>query len=164
MPFLATAVANELLDRARDSGTALTQINIQKLVYFCHGWHLAWSKNPLILDSIEAWQYGPVVRNLYNQFRRFGSSPITEKAVELRMDSFGKAVLSPPCFDLSAEAAYAKNVIGAVWQQYGKLSPFQLVELTHAPNSPWEKARKSNQAIISNDEIEAYFRSLLPAT
>ena len=161
MPFPATAIANELLDCAEDSFSSLTQINIQKLVYFAHGWHLAWSKKPLILDSIEAWEYGPVVRNLYNQFRRFRSKPITEKAMDLRMDNFGKVVTSLPCLDQSLDGVYAKSVIQAIWKQYGQLPPFQLVELTHVPDSPWEKARRSGQTLISNDEIEKYFTGLL---
>jgi uncharacterized phage-associated protein len=161
MPFTATAIANELLDRAAESGSALTQINIQKLVYFAHGWHLAWRKEPLILESIEAWQYGPVVRTLYNQFRRFGSSPITDKARDFKIDSNGKFVTPISAIDVTNAGIYAKSVVGAIWQQYGKLPPFQLVELTHAPNSPWEKAWKGSQSVISNDEIQRYFTSLM---
>ncbi|ADW67187.1 Panacea domain-containing protein [Granulicella tundricola] len=156
MPFPATAVANELLDRASAEGLSLTQINIQKLVYFAHGWNLGWSANPLILDPIEAWQYGPVVRNLYNQFRRFGSSPITGKAVEFRIDSNGKIGTTCP----TLEDAYSKSVVGAVWNQYGRLQPFKLVELTHAPGSPWEAAWNAKKALIENEDIRRYFSAL----
>lgn len=159
MPYPATAVANELLDRASAEGVKLTQINIQKLVYFAHGWNLAWTGKPLILDLIEAWQYGPVVRTLYSQFRRFGSSPITTKAVEFSMNSLGTVETSVPLLDDS----YAKNVVGAVWQQYGRLQPFKLVELTHAPGSPWESARQRGDTYISNDEIHRYFSGLAQA-
>jgi uncharacterized phage-associated protein len=160
MPFPATAIANELLDRAEESRAGLTQINIQKLVYFAHGWHLAWRGEPLILDSIEAWQYGPVVRNLYNQFKRFGSDKITDKAVEFLFDASGRAVMAPSCLDETPSGKYARNVVGAIWNQYGQLKPFQLVELTHVPGSPWEKAWKAKQALISNEDIQRYFSEL----
>ena len=160
MPFSATAIANELIDRASDSHSALTQINIQKLVYFAHGWHLAWRGEPLILDSIEAWQYGPVVRSLYNQFKRFGSNRITDKAVEFTIDASGRPLMALSCLDDSANGQYAKSVVGAIWKQYGLLKPFQLVELTHASGSPWDKAWKAKQPLISNEEIRAYFSGL----
>jgi len=163
MPFPATAIANELIDRAAESRATLTQINIQKLVYFAHGWHLAWSDKPLILDSIEAWQYGPVVRSLYSQFRRFGSDPITEKAMEFGFSS-GKFVTSIPSIELTDEGVYARNVVGAVWQQYGKLAPFKLVELTHAAGSPWERAYTEGRRLIGNEEIKEYFAELSRAT
>jgi uncharacterized phage-associated protein len=161
MPFTATAIANELLDRAADSRSTLTQINIQKLVYFAHGWNLAWRNEPLILESIEAWQYGPVVRTLYDQFRRFGSDPITDRARDFRIDSNGKFVTPIAAIDQSEPGIDARNVVGAIWQQYGSLKPFQLVELTHAPNSPWEKSWSSKQSVIPNDEIQRYFKGLM---
>ena len=160
MPFSATAIANELLDRAAESRSSLTQINIQKLVYFAHGWHFAWKGEPLIFDSIEAWQYGPVVRSLYNQFKRFGSEKITEKAVEFTFDASGRAVLMPSCLDDSVSAQYAKSVVATIWKNYGRLKPFELVEITHAPGSPWDTARKAGQSLISNELIKAYFLGL----
>ena len=131
MPYPANAVANELIDRAAESGTPLTQINIQKLVYFAHGWNFAWFDKPLSEEHFEAWQYGPVVRTLYRQFRRFGSERITEKAVDLSFNSLGNIVSCVPSIPESADGSLAKSAIGAVWKHYGTMQPFQLVELTH---------------------------------
>ncbi len=160
MPYSAAAVANELLDRAAGGRHALTQINIQKLVYFAHGWHLAWRGTPLILGTFEAWRYGPVVRDLYNQFRRFGSAPITDKAREFSVNRLNQVVTSVPALDHSEAGEYARGVIGAVWKQYGSLKPFQLVELTHVKGSPWEKARQAGLDIIENEAIREYFSAM----
>jgi uncharacterized phage-associated protein len=161
MSYLATAVANELLDRSAQSGQKLTQINIQKLVYFAHGWHLALRKCPLIQEPIEAWQYGPVVKRLYQQFRRFGSEPITEKAMEYQVNTRGELIASTPsiCSSDPSEDEYAKSLVGAIWTNYGGLPPFRLVEITHLAGSPWANAIAQNRSTIPNDEIQKYFES-----
>jgi len=82
MSYTAPSVANKLLNLAEVANRPLTQIDIQKLVYFAHGWYLALQKQPLIDETILAWKYGPVVRSLYDEFREFGSNPITAKAKE----------------------------------------------------------------------------------
>lgn len=159
MPFSAAAVANELLARASADGRSLTQINIQKLAYFAHGWHLAWSGSPLVTEPILAWQYGPVLRSLYSQFRGFGSSAITSPAIEYRSDGL-KVVTTIPSMAEKPEDEYGRSVVGAIWKQYGALPPFKLVELTHASGSPWEKARAMGRDVIETEDIKTYFRLL----
>lgn len=164
MPYLAAAVANEFFDRAGQSGRRLTQIDIQKLVYFAHGWHLGLKGEPLIVETVEAWQYGPVVRSLYHHFRRFGSKPVTEKAVE-SMNLFGRVADTAPRMSGGAVDGdqYARSLVGAVWQKYGSLPPFKLVELTHASGSPWALARSEGKLFISNESIETYFKGFTTA-
>ena len=52
-------------------------MHLQKLVYLAHGWTLAVTGDPLVEDRFEAWDYGPVIRKLYDALRSFGSGPIT---------------------------------------------------------------------------------------
>ncbi|MCY4672954.1 MAG: DUF4065 domain-containing protein, partial [Bacteroidetes bacterium] len=59
-----------LLKKAAEEGEGLTPLQINKLVYICHGW--AWGKlNRPLIDNrsgqIEAWKYGPVVREVYTR-------------------------------------------------------------------------------------------------
>jgi hypothetical protein len=85
MPYPAAAIANEFLELAKANGQALTPMQIQKLVYFAHGWNLAITGEPLIWERVEPWDYGPVVRNLYRNLREFGSGAIT-KSLEEKLD------------------------------------------------------------------------------
>ena len=55
----------------------LTPIHILKLVYIAHGWSLAIGEHPLIRNEIEAWEYGPVIRSLYDAVKRYGRDPIS---------------------------------------------------------------------------------------
>ena len=162
MSYPAASIANELLDLAGRSGRKLTQIEIQKLVYFSHGWHLALKDEDLFPEQIEAWTYGPVVRRLYDAFKKFGNAEITEKALEWRMSPEGKVIYCSPAIQSeSVESdAFARAVIQGVWNKYGLIPPFKLVEITHLEGSPWQQARARGDNYISNDEIKTYFKGL----
>jgi len=163
MAYRAASIANEFLGLADRAGRSITQIEIQKLVYFAHGWHLALKEEPLIGELIEPWQYGPVVRTLYDAFRRFGSDPITEKAMSWRIAN-GKFICETPGIqsDDAEEDTYARELVRDVWQKYGTLAPFKLVEITHLPNSPWQQAFEQRKPYIPNENIQSYFKSLMP--
>ena len=160
MPYPAAAIANYLLDRADAAGQTLTQINIQKLVYFAHGWHLGIQGAPLIEEPIEAWQYGPVVRRLYDAFKRFGSQRIETRAVDLQVNAKNQVFSLTP--RLPATDTFTRSFVDAIFEKYGSLAPFRLVELTHVEGSPWEKARRTGANVILNSDIQTYFASLSP--
>lgn len=159
MSYRAAAIANELLDLAARDNRKLTQIEIQKLVYFSHGWHLALVGQNLIEEQIEAWKYGPVVRSLYDAFKKFGSSEITEKAVYWKISN-SRLVPSwyPTIQSASVEDdACARAVVQSVWKKYGLIPPFKLVEITHLNGSPWQKSQERGDTYIPNEEIKEYF-------
>jgi uncharacterized phage-associated protein len=164
MAYRAAAIANELLDLSNQAGRKITQIEIQKLVYFAHGWNLALRDQPLIGEMVEAWQYGPVVRSLYDAFKKFGSEPITEKAVSWRMSADGRFLNEIPSIqsETPADDVFARALVRSIWQKYGTLAPFKLVEITHLPDSPWRQALEQNKTYIPNESIQAYFKTLIP--
>jgi len=163
MAYRAAAVANEFLDLADRDGRSITQIEIQKLTYFAHGWNLALKEQPLIGELIEAWRYGPVVRTLYDAFRQFGSDPITKKALSWGIGANGKFGCETPSIksETASDDAYARALILNIWEKYGSLEPFKLVEITHLPDSPWRDAYDRKLSYIPNDSIRKYFQSLM---
>ena len=76
-PYDSRAVANSILHNANETGKKLTPMQLIKLVYVANGWSLALLNRPLISEQIQAWQYGPVIPNVYRAFNRFGSAAIT---------------------------------------------------------------------------------------
>ena len=164
MAYRSASIANEFLDLASQSGRRLTQIDIQKLVYFAHGWHLAYTDKPLIGELFEPWKYGPVVRTLYDAFRRFGSDAITAKATSWQTDDAGTIIeVVPSIRSIEPQSdAEAISLVGEVWRIYGALAPFKLVEATHVQDGPWAQAFTANQTYISNESILAYFKRLIP--
>lgn len=165
MAYRAASIANEFLDlAAAEPNRKLTQIEIQKLVYFAHGWNLAYTDEPLIGELFEPWKYGPVVRTLYDAFRRFGSDAITAKATSWQTDNAGMIVEVTPTIS-STDAAtdgYSSALVSQVWKIYGALAPFRLVDATHVQDGPWAQAYTARQTYIPNQSILTYFKNLVP--
>lgn len=125
------AVANYILDQCDIDGVVVTNITLQKLIYFCHAYYLLESGSPLVSGYFEAWQYGPVHPSVYRSFKKFGSSPILERATKY-----------DPIANVSEEIApladaRAKKIVRSVLARFGGMTAGQLVDLTHAPKGPW---------------------------
>ena len=119
----AKDVANCFIELAsNEDENDLTNLKLQKLLYFAQGHYLAKEKQPLFEEPIEAWSLGPVVKDVYNQFKHCGAFPIT---------AFDKGV------EKSTLPKETKGFIGEIWEEYGKYSAEHLVDLTHSDNSPW---------------------------
>lgn len=163
MPYPAKAVANEFLELARKEGKLLTQMQLQKLIYFAYGWYLAITGKRLIDERVEAWQWGPVIPSIYKEFKRFGSSPVTEQASEAAFKD-GKIGFRPIRVQSNdpKEDALALQVIKRVWDIYGKYSASTLSNMTHAPDSPWSQTpdKEIKGTDISDMLIVEYFRKL----
>src|SRR5689334_22090572 len=76
-------VANFVLDVADSRGLQITNMALNKILYFAHGWSLAQRSEPLISATFEAWQYGPVLPLIYRQFSRAGSDTIDFRATSI---------------------------------------------------------------------------------
>lgn len=154
-PTTAAAVANEFLSlQDSDPGhPPIDHMKLQKLVYYAHAWHLAYQNAPLFDDDVEAWPWGPVVRNLYIDFKGFGANPIAGKRAT-RMAKCGPGPLdfrfeTPTLTDLQL-----KEFIKAVWDVHKQFSGVQLSNATHAPGEPWTVVKEKYGSLDSKPKIE----------
>src|SRR5215469_1410850 len=149
--YSAKTIANYFLEWGRRDRVPVDPLKLQKLVYLAHGWAMAFLGKPLIRDPIEAWRYGPVVPVLYEEFRKFGASPITDRAQEVPFES------------TRGIDEKTKSLLDAVWQRYKPLSPIQLSLVTHEPGYAWDLVRRQTDlapwggAIIPNELIADEF-------
>ena len=164
MPYTSKAVANYFLDLAKRDGKLVDPMKLQKLVYFAHGWNLAISGKPLLADTVEAWQFGPVIPDLYHEFKHFGRNPVTDWASTLT--SSGKSISIT--FDSVPESdANVRALLDRVWQVYGNLSGIELSNRTHDEGSPWDltwqRAGGRKNVDIEDAMIRDYFKDKLVA-
>lgn len=150
-------IANAVLKRAENQGRALTNLDVQKVVYLLHGAFLRETKRPLVSGSFEAWQFGPVHRTLYDAFKAYGDAPIDAPAK--RFDPISRTFSSlPPLDDPEVESFLDSNL-----SRFIRVPTFKLVQLTHAEGTPWSRTmeaaeRKTNVGmVISNDVIARHF-------
>lgn len=143
--YKAESIANYFIELAsKQDESDLTNLKLQKLLYFAQGKFLAKNGIPLFSEDIEAWGYGPVVKDVYHKFKKCGSFPITV------FDTDEAEVLS----------ANVKSFIESIWQELGlKYSANYLVTLTHAQNTPWQKVYTPDKSsiVITEDALKDYF-------
>lgn len=133
----ALQTAKIIVAKSHEQGEAITQLKLQKLLYYVQGWSRALLREWRFEDSIEAWDYGPVVYSVRQAFGSFGRGPIT-----LDKEIF-------PADDL---------VIDTVLSIYGQHRAETLMALTHK-DTPWQKnyIPLTERSVIPNADIEAYF-------
>ena len=146
------AVANYMLERAAASGRTLTVMHLLKLVYIAHGWWMGLTGRPLIRDQVEAWQLGPVIPRVYDEFR-----PGTLEIPCLIMHSSGKPYVN----DFTASEC---EIMDMVCDKYSPLSAHALSDLTHEEGAPWDQVKdKEAFAVIPNKIIGDYYRDRIEA-
>jgi uncharacterized phage-associated protein len=157
------AIANEFLKLSGPEG-GLTQMQLQKLVFIANGWNLAINGEPLVAEDAEAWDNGPVYRELWDHLTRFGSSRIGGSIDPSdRGALFGRKPSKEPYkADLSNSE---RDVIRHVWARYGKKGAFTLSGMTHQPGTPWYKAYfdRGRNSRIDQDEIRKHYTKLAKA-
>ncbi len=157
-------VANFVLDRCENKGVSVTNLSLQKIVYFCHVWSLIELERPLVRHKFEAWKFGPVLQYLYREFKEFEETSITKRAKKLNTVT-GEMAMVEYNFDEATETLL-KNVIDF----YSRLSASHLVEISHVTGGPWEKAwnhiNSTNPGMQINDDeiLRFYSRAQLPFT
>lgn len=138
-------VAQKFLELAWDEHRELTNMQLQKLVFFAHGIHLGAFGQPLIDEPVRAWDFGPVIPVLYEELRRYGRGNVTEDLIN-----------RDPGFD---DEGTEMDAIRTTWETYRNSSAWTLSQISHLEGSPWEQVwNERRYALIPNDIIEDYYR------
>ena len=132
-------VAKYYLARASDDGDLITNLKMQKLVYYAYVWTLVNQSDRLFNEPIEAWPNGPVVADLYHDLKQFGAGPIAEDYIG-DIDEVMQAVTN----------SGHQETLDNTYERYAPLSAFELVNLTHN-EEPWVEARKGKKPTDQGD-------------
>ena len=139
-PYRAIDVAKYFLLKADpDDGDLISNLKLQKLLYYAQGFHLALNDAPLLREDVEAWMHGPVVRDVYHEFKGHGGDAIP------RPEGFDPAKV----FDDDAT-----GLLDEVYSVYGQFSAWKLREMTHS-EPPWVNTAAGEE--ITHDAMRAYF-------
>jgi uncharacterized phage-associated protein len=126
----------------------ISNLKLQKLVYYAQGFHLAIFGEPLFDEPIEAWTHGPVVKDLYHEYKEHGANAI-DKPVSIDLNRYTKDI---------------RELLDDVWKVYGQYSASKLRNLTHAEPIWIEAYNKYPGCVISHDSMKKYFKTLLFAS
>lgn len=156
-------ITNFILDCVDDRKTEVSNLALQKLLYFVHGWFSSVYDEPLIRSKFESWQLGPVQRVIYDQFKQFGDAPIKNHRARFLDPATGENIYRKPVIDDSHA-----GLIQVILERYVRFSASQLVNLSHVEDGPWETVWEQSEDYvfpgmrIPDELISRHFRSLKP--
>jgi len=128
------AVANYILDKLRRHGiNDITNVKLQKVLYLAYGLYLCLTNEELFQSPIYAWKLGPVVPDIYSEFKDFGRSVITTKAAILLDDDSGEVVFP------ELPRNFKTKPLDIACTGYGQKRAWDLVDITHDKASAWGK-------------------------
>jgi uncharacterized phage-associated protein len=150
------------LDRADARGFAISNMALNKVLYFAHAWFLVSLKKSLIIQPFEAWQHGPLVQDVYHSFKKFGDKPITSRATRLDRTT-AQYILCESRIEES-ELALLRDVT----DHYAPIPAAKLRGMTHVSNGPWAKVWNYEGAsnpgmIIPDASIGEFYRKKFAA-
>ena len=140
-------VASYIINYFQERGDLITNLKLQKLLYYVQGWYLAFNNEPAFDEEFQAWIHGPVNNEVYQLYKSFKWNPITSEQPTVTLNQ-----------DL-------KDLVDKVLDVYGNDSAIELELRTHR-EAPWiiargelpEDATCSN--IITKKSMCDYFHGL----
>ena len=141
------ALANFVLSVAKKEDLEVSNLAMNKIVYFMYVEYLLAFNKKLTSAKIEAWEHGPVFRELYSAFKKFGDLAITEPAKKMDAQT-GKFVVC--ALEMKDQDSDFLMEVARKLLQY---SASKLRNLSHVPGSPWDMVWNHRELINAGMEI-----------
>lgn len=124
----------------QEAGDTISNLKLQKLLYYAQGFHLALFDKPLFEERVLAWTHGPVVREVWESYREHGSA--------------GIPIPSDVNFDLfdGTTADFLKEI----HRYFGQFSAWKLRNMTHE-ESPWVNTERNDE--IPHAAMKTFFET-----
>ena len=131
-------VAEYFLWLTHDQDEQISNLKLQKLLYYAQGYHLANYAVPLFDAPIHAWKHGPVVQEIYSNYKQYGSCSIP----------------APSTLNINRYKENEQKTIEWVAEVFGKFSGIELRNMTHA-EPLWQNIKDGE--VIPVAQIREYF-------
>ena len=144
--FNAIAIARHIVVHLSQDVTKdrLSIMKLLKLVYIMHGGYLALKKEPLIQEEVEAWVYGPVIRELYVELKECNTRFVHKEFFSDRFED---------TFD-----EITQSILKKIFNQYQDFDAWELSDMTHKKGTPWDQVYSQGQNnFIPNKLIQKYY-------
>lgn len=144
----AIEIANWFIAKAAESGDLVTHLKVQKLLYYAEAWTQTLIDKELFSEQIQAWAHGPVVVEVFQEFKAHGWNPLPVPQLQ-----------KMPLIDAETE-----EILVQVFDTYGDLPAKTLEDMTHK-DDPWIKARGDLspeircETVMPKAEIKKFFQN-----
>jgi uncharacterized phage-associated protein len=136
--YEARKICNLLIAHNNTHLFELTNLRINKLLYFIHGWGLTSRREGLVRNHFLAWTHGPVIRPVFDAFKTYGEATITEPAKYFDYVSGEDRPVAHA--DISPADT---EIVMRIFASFDRFTTRQLVEMSHEPGGPWDIVYKA---------------------
>lgn len=158
--YQAKDIAIYIVNYCNGHNIEITNLKLQKLLYFIQGGFYIIFDQPCFKEDIECWQYGPSVSSVYSEFRIYGSRLIP-KVDELEVYDLNTGEFVKKAWEFKFDHKKHKNLVDTILNGLSKYSAYQLVDITHN-QKPWKEYYEPfSQNVIPKKRMRSYFRRSL---
>jgi len=155
----ALELSQYIIAKFDESGDFISNKKLQKILYYIEAWSLV-HLNSIIDEDFEAWVHGPVIPEVYHEYKKYGYNPInTDK-------NYNATDFITDFKIVNINYSEHFHLIDGVLDEYGVLSSLELELLSHS-EEPWNSVRKnllpSEHSTSSIDKalMKKYYSSLI---
>lgn len=127
--YTAMQVARYIVDKCTADRRPISNLQLQKILYFVQCEHMVQTGSPLFDDEFSAWQHGPVIPEVYRAYSLWGANLIMENYDDAGMDVMTRGIIDP------------------VIEELRNVSPWALVDETHKDGSPWSQTYDNGRGL-----------------
>lgn len=115
-------IAHYIVNECSQREHPVSNLKLQKMLYFAWIEYFKSTHRCLFNERIEAWQFGPVVPLIYDEYCAYGGLDIDKRYT-----------------DLDDIAPSDTAILDEIISKYSAISVSRLVSMTHEPGKPWNK-------------------------
>ena len=141
--YNALDIAKYIVIKCMNDGRPITNLYLQKLLFYIQREYLFSTDEPLFRDSFEAWKFGPVVPKVYYRYCGFGGNEIN-------------FLIDTTIQKIDQED---KKIINRITEAKRDLMPWDLVRETHQKGGAWDRVFNNgdgNRGLITKEYIRRY--------
>lgn len=139
MIYNASSIADYIIDKCYKMKKPISNLQLQKVIYFTWVEYYKKTGKTLFMDDICAWQFGPVIPEVYYEYCSYGGRPI----------------------NIMCETAISesdKGILDGIIEKYVQIPVNKLVDMTHQKGTAWDRIYQNgsgNRKVIPFSLIKA---------
>lgn len=129
----------------------ITPLALEKILYYCQAFYLAFFGEKMFRENCEAWRHGPVYPVIYHKYKNYSYETINEKS-----EFYFEEIIDEE----------KKKVVDNVIKSFSVYSSKILERMTHL-EEPWIRARhglsddENSNNVIEISDIKKYFENII---
>ena len=136
-------VAEYVIVYSKYKDCGISNLKLQKILYLVQAYFLIQTKNPCFLEDIEAWDFGPVIPEVYRKYKQFGGADIQSRCRNLE----------------KIQKGFEKEDRKRIEEVVDRFADFSAADLTILTQNqtPWNEAFGRKEKVIRCEDILEYF-------